>query len=531
MQDELQAITIAGNPAYRIDPRSDDLFRRVIDLRNHVKAKLKKATGSEAERLDTEQQALKILANSTSYGIFVEFVVNSLDEPEARTCFGAGKPFRTSVSKAEAPGRYFYPLLATLITGAARLMLATAETLAAKRGLEWALCDTDSMALAMPAGMVQEEFLRRACKVRDWFTPLNPYGQKGPLFKIEDANYCTSTGQIAPLYCLAISAKRYVLFNLDAYGRPVVRKASAHGLGHLLAPYPEADAPKQIPSPSVSLAEIGVDRWQYDLWYQILTATLAGHPEQVDLTYHPNLSLPAASRYAATTPKLLRWFKAYNQNRPYPQQVKPFNFMLAFQAKPIPTPVQQPGTAGSRKACPVFKPIAPFNQDIQAASQNCFDRETGQPVPASALKSYRQVFASYHLSPESKFLNGDYFDRGPTQRRHIELVTVKYIGKEANKWEAQFHLGFDEDEQVEYGLASQGHRALCRAVSKAANDLKIGQRSLAEQLGVSRATLAKILCGKPVRLSRKTMVKLLRSIGGLRSHAVMASSLRKKAQS
>ena len=38
---------------------------------------------------------------------------------------------------------------------------------------------------------------------------------------------------LEPLYCYTISSKRYVLFNLDAKGRPILRKASAHGLGHL----------------------------------------------------------------------------------------------------------------------------------------------------------------------------------------------------------------------------------------------------------------------------------------------------------
>jgi hypothetical protein len=44
------------------------------------------------------------------------------------------------------------------------------------------------------------------------------------------------------LYCYAISAKRYALFNLDDDGRPVMRKWSEHGLGHLLNPIdPESD--------------------------------------------------------------------------------------------------------------------------------------------------------------------------------------------------------------------------------------------------------------------------------------------------
>jgi hypothetical protein len=60
---------------------------------------------------------------------------------------------------------------------------------------------------------------------------------------------------------LAISSKRYVLFNLDEQRQPIIRKASAHGLGHLIAPYGSEEAPPNIPAPAVPLSEIGVDRW------------------------------------------------------------------------------------------------------------------------------------------------------------------------------------------------------------------------------------------------------------------------------
>lgn len=230
----------------------------------------------------------------------------------------------------------FHPLIATLITGAARLMLAITERLATDAGIDWTFCDTDSMALSQPAGMEESEFITQSKWVQDWFTSLNPYAEKGPLFKIEDANYRLENGktgkELEALYCLAISSKRYVLFNLDTLGRPIIRKASAHGLGHLRPPYENNDAPKSIPDPHLPLNEIGVERWQYDLWYQIILAALNGSPDQVNLDYHPALHLPAVSRYAATNPNLLRWFKHYNADKPYRDQVKPFNFLVMFQA-------------------------------------------------------------------------------------------------------------------------------------------------------------------------------------------------------
>jgi|SRR5262245_1436654 len=55
-------------------------------------------------------------------------------------------------------------------------------------------------------------------------------------------------------------------------------------------------------------------------------------------------------------------------------------------------------------------------------------------VPSKKLKTYREAIGQYHLSPESKFLNGDFTDRGRTERRHVQVTDVIHIGKEANKW-------------------------------------------------------------------------------------------------
>ena len=87
-QPGLRSISIAGNPDYRVDPAADDFFKRLIDLRTAIKARLKNSSALNAEALDSEQQSLKILANSTSYGIFVEMNVTDLDEPEKLTCYG-----------------------------------------------------------------------------------------------------------------------------------------------------------------------------------------------------------------------------------------------------------------------------------------------------------------------------------------------------------------------------------------------------------------------------------------------------------
>ena len=497
----MRSITIAGNANYHVDPYRDDFYKRIIELRSDVDARLETAEGQKKEELKAEKQALKILANSTSYGIFVEVNVGELDKRETRTCYGpSAVGFPVHTTKSEEPGRYFHPLLATLITGAARLMLAIAETLTLQAGLDWTFCDTDSMAIAKPDGMNGEEFFATAKRVRDWFNSLNPYQRKGPLLKIEDANYALASKDLAPLHCVAISSKRYVLFNIDANGDPVIRKASAHGLGHFVAPYDSDDAPSSIPPPALDLSDIGVERWQYDLWYQIIHAELDGHPDQVDLSDHEGLGKPAASRYGATTPKLLRWFKKFNQNRSYRDQVKPFNFLRAFQNKPrLRLSEDEENTVvkkGRRPKPHPLKPVAPFNKDVIKASRDAFDRETGKFVSSEELKTYREALAQYHLSPESKFLNGEHDDHGRTERRHVHVTDVVHIGKEANKWEEQFFTGFDEEAQIEYG-ADPNAPALFDELMLANG--KFSKQQLASHIGISRNSLAKILDMKACR--------------------------------
>jgi hypothetical protein len=515
-QTGLRPMSIAGNPNYRVDPAKDDFFKRLIDLRTSIKSRLKNCSASDAEALKSDQQALKILASSTSYGIFVEIIVGELDAPERLICYGPnGDGFPVDSKKVEEPGRYFHPLLATLITGAARLMLGIAERLCIERRLDWAFCDTDSLAIAKPDGMGQSEFFERAQSVCDWFLPLNPYEQKGPIFKIEDVNYpiakSAGNSQFEPLYCYCISAKRYALFNLGPAGEIIIRKASAHGLGQYLPPYEDDDAPQSIPAPAVGLGEIGVDRWQYDLWHEIIRAALDGHPDQVDLAYHDALKQPAVSRYGATTPALLKWVAKFNQSHEYAEQVKPFNFLNSFYARPqleLPDAEQwaKPKRGRPRKQSDV-KPVSAFNKNIREAAKTAFDRETGKRIAASELMTYAETLAQYHLRPESKFLNGDFCDRGRTERRHVSATQVVHIGKEANKWEEQHFLGEDEDAEIEYGVAENavfldaGIRRLCE---------EIGERAAAQKIGISRTTLRRALKRGAAVMSQSARAKLAR---------------------
>jgi len=532
-QSGLRPITIGGRDAYRIDPYRDDFYKRVIELRGQIQASAKKAhkDGNHALAAEPESYSLmlKLLANSTSYGIFAEMNVQSYVRPREVVVHGMeDAPFGTGSKSIEEAGTHFHPLLATLITGAARLMLGTAERLAFDNGIGWALCDTDSLALARPEDMLDSEFLERAQIVTGWFDALSPYDDDKPLFKVEDQNYRLENGQLLagqhePLYAIAISAKRYVLFNIGPDGKPIIRKALAHGLGHLLPPYKDCEASGQIPAPTRLTEEldwplkatcIGVDRWQYDVWYQIIMAELEGHPDQVDLSPLKHLDRKAASRYSASTPALLHWFDAFNEGKPYADKVKAFNFMLAYQlSRPAYFAAIADGNidvADYDDGLPAV--VAPYDSNPQAALAKAFDRRTGKPVPASILATYRDVLAHYHLHSESKFHNGELFDRGVTERFHIDVIDVEYIGKEANRWEEQFFLGEVPEAQIQYGRHPDGHQRLLAVLTEAVKEF--GMSGVAAEARMSRQQLHAIICCGALP-KRGTIIRLCRAIAFL----------------
>jgi hypothetical protein len=494
IQSELKSININGDPDYRVDPGTDDFFKRVIELRQTIKRQRNAATGGEWERLDIAQNALKIAANATSYGIYVEVNVATRNKRFPTTVLSSTcQPFSFRTDKAEEAGPFFHPLLATVITGAARLMLAIAERLVCDSELEWSFCDTDSIAIARPVQMDLGEFEKRTAEIVNWFVSLNPYEFGGSILKIEDQNYSlTESTRLEPLYCWAVSAKRYALFNLSPGNQPIMRKVSAHGLGHLRAPYGPEDPPAHIPVPHPSVLASGIERWHSDLWFQIVSAALAGKPDRVEREYHPALASAAVSRYGATTPELLRWFKRYNEKRPYRQQVKPFGFLVSLQAS-LPFDEEEILSDASQRPRRIrrLKPVALFNPDSVAAAASAFDRDTGRAVPLAQLKSYADALSDYHIHPEAKFENGDRFDTGTTRRRHVRVAAVQHIGKEANDWERQAILGFESDSLPTYGVEDAHPARIARELRPMI--ARWGISRCARAFGISAATLAKMV--------------------------------------
>jgi hypothetical protein len=515
-QPGLGQVNVAGQP---IDAAHDDFYRSLIVHRTGIQAKAKLATGAEKDRLDSDQQAVKILANATSYGIFVELNVEDYRVAQAMIGYGSrSMPFRFKSKKIEKPGRYFHPLLATLITGAARLMLALAEYQVKERGLNWAFCDTDSIAIANTGGLATDEFKARALCVRDWFKDLNPYGEDRSILQLEEVNFPAGKKDqieaLDPPMCLAVSAKRYVLFNRDPQGSPLIRKASGHGLGHLMAPYDEPP-----PERRARVKRIGVPLWQEDLWKEVIRAAESPKPDETRFMEMQGFGGPAASQYAATTPTLLKWFDGYNQHQPVGQRVFPFGFLLSLQAKSRVEMAKEEPEALShdlwQRREP--RPAAPFFKRPIDAKDKAFDRERHEKIPTTWLKSIGRSLVRYHLHEESKFWGGEYEQRGELHRRHVLALAPQFIGKEADHVEESEFIGEDVAPQ-EHPQVAKDRAKLARFIGEVQRQFRITDRTLCGKAHVSHHTLAGLRRGDP--LSSTSVRQLVRAAEALRREAV-----------
>jgi len=255
---ELKPIALRGMIA--VDPKAEDFFKVVIEERQRLKGRpdLEK---TEKDRLD---KALKVLASATSYGIYAEMNRQESDEKTHVTCHGIDPdPFSCRVAHPDQVGEFCFPPLASLITGAARLMLALLEFSVRELGGTYAMEDTDSMAIVATerggeipcsGGRVKALSRDQVQEIVQRFKSLSPYDPTaipGSILKIENDNFDPTTNQQRQLYCVAISVKRYALFLIDEKSRPVLLRKetnnkenqwSEHGLGHLLNPTdPESD--------------------------------------------------------------------------------------------------------------------------------------------------------------------------------------------------------------------------------------------------------------------------------------------------
>jgi hypothetical protein len=437
--------------AIEIDPRHQDFFKIVIEERKRLSSR-SGLSEDERERLD---KALKVLANAASYGIYAEMNRQESDDPVKVICHGIdAESFTCRVAHPDVPGEYCFPPLASLITGAARLMLALLEYRVRELGGTYAMEDTDSMAIVAtkrgrlipcPGGSCRTESGRKGIRALSWlqvkmisqqFAALNPYERDavpGSILKIEEDNFDPETQIQRQVHCLAISAKRYALFLRDAQGNLVLLRRSVnnksdrwsqHGLGHLLNP---------------TDLESEDRKWTATFWLDMVRRA-RGLPTQ-HLSFE---NLPAVGRITISSPAILRSLADFNAGKKYCDRLKPFNFLLTCHVKQFGHPL---GIDPER-----FHLISLYVPDPQQwLEMSWIDQYSGKYYrittaghhgtrKTARVKTYGDVIREYEFHPESKCADahGEPCKKQTTgllQRRNVRIGHVKYIGKESNSLE------------------------------------------------------------------------------------------------
>ena len=546
----LRATALRGE--IKVNPKTQDFFKVVIEERQQLPTRTHLSDG-ERQRLD---KALKVLANAASYGIYAEMHRKESENKVKVTCHGIDEePFHPYVSHPDTPGEYCFPPLASLITGAARLMLSLLEHSVQQLGGTYAMEDTDSMAIvaterggpvSCPGGragkkrnMIKALSWAEVKQISDNFLALKPYSLsavKGSILKIEKDNRDPQTQIPRQLYCVAISAKRYALFLKDNNGEPVLLRASCphcgrtnkpdavrcknpacnkpvrpnneddrwseHGLGHLLNPTDPDSEDRE---------------WIAQVWMNIIRKVLRLPTSPPEFE-----ARPVVGRISVSSAVLMRPLTKLNDGKKYADQIKPFNFLLTCHVKPLGHPI---GSDPER-----FHLITPYETDprqwlkkdwIDQYSKRQYRITTDAPCgtrTTARVKTFGDVLTEYEHHPESKCADSDgkACDRqtvGLMQRRHIRVDYLKYIGKESNSLE-EVESGLIHDARNVYTEYQDRRRDEWQ--TKILPQLRLLPLEYLQHASeLTRSTLIEIRSGRsrPHRANQKRLIEILRELG------------------
>ncbi len=502
-QSGLKPTNLAGMVA--IDPNLDDFFCHVIEQKT-----VHKPTNKSLSHF------LKILANSGSYGLFVEVNQEKVSEPANVRIFSGGISREKSLSEVEKTGVWYFPPLASLITAGGRLLLSMLEATVTATGGSYLFCDTDSLCIVSnergglvpcPGGIHKLPDGSEAIKALSWqevdeiaakFNRLNPYSKSlvREILKIEDVNFVDSDPRRPRrrVFGYAISAKRYALYVKTEDGISVA-KASGHGLGYLAAPKTGMDENSDAPL------------WITETWDWLLRKDLGLPCEEPSW-----LDLPAMMRMTLTSPNVMRTHR--------PEWLSPFNFFF------FPLMSDLGGyPAGYDRSN--FKFITRFESDRerwgkleginlcdgQHHSMEMFPKgKQDKVVP----ESFRIILRLYLRRPESKSLAPDRTPcaaetQGLLQRASIVAGEIVPVGKETDRhWEQGENMSLVDFQILEYragGKLVTADEALRERMNK------FGLRELMRKTGLSQKTIYAILRGLPVR--QRTLATLKQGFGSL----------------
>jgi hypothetical protein len=492
-QSRLESTNLAG--MVEIDPNKDDFYRKVIEQRICYQ-----------ETDEPLANFLKVVANSGSYGLFVQVDTERKKKETKVRYFSGEKKGQIQSTYTEKPGPWYFPPIASLITAGGRLLLAMLEQSVEGKGGSYLFCDTDSLCIVgtETGGLVSCEggkfqvngkpaikalSLNKVQEITARFRKLNPYDSSPvrEILKIEKVNFVASASGKAfrQLFGYCISAKRYALFT--KVGNEIhVEKASGHGLGYLFSPRKrkKEDETEDQETPL----------WVTEGWEYLLRKELG-----LPATEPTWLDLPASMRMVLTTPNVLK-------NR-RPDWLGPFNFFL-FPIISESLGGYPPGFDRSN-----FLFITPMEMNrkkwLNLKGINLCDGRTYQISMSGSAKqgkvgpdSFRIILNQYLRKPEVKSLAPDGTrctgkTQGLLRRTTIIARQLIPVGKETDRrWEQ----GEDPsmiDASI-YVYEAKGKMCIADPADRKRWS-KIAVTKLITESSLSPTTVYKILEGEPVR--------------------------------
>lgn len=418
-------------------------FRNTVELWSNrpflkiiVEQKQIAKNGSDADRdLAALALGLKELANSV-YGVNAEVNVKppKTDDPIAGDVY-ADVAYESPKVHDERPGAFANPILASLITGGARLILAMLEREVSDRGGTFTFCDTDSLGTncarrsadgipCLPSSEI-EAIIER-------FDALNPYDVAfvPHLLKVEYPG-------IADLRCFAVSAKRYVLYRWRPGKRIQIVKASESALGAIIGRTEKETTHKLAGR----------------IWLSILLNHLDVNPNQRRRAKPLiDFDVPMRRKFPISAPVILNRLNPHNKSLSFDYCIKPYGFVQSIA----------PAITGPNEPLP----IAPFERDLAKSKRlQWVDYNTGNPirldwsgsslagtVPVMRLSEY--VY-DYGRHPEAKVADSNGNPAGADtvgllHRLPLQSKRLIRIGKEVDRLGGDEGASLEPDQPVEY---------------------------------------------------------------------------------
>ncbi|AKH38227.1 MULTISPECIES: hypothetical protein [Nitrosomonas] len=546
---------IFGDEGYAIDLQKDDLFKTIIEMRQAIKTEIKSQKKQDSvlnydqqkiEKLESMEQGLKFLANSTSYGVLAEFIEEDpFEVPRSiQLHIGQGLPRPCKTTQFETPGKHYAGEIASFITGGGRLLFALIERLGRDRGISHALGDTDSMVFIRPDSMERETFHHYIEDIITMVNLLSPYNAGIPLLKSEEVNVVDDEPE--PLYVLAVSSKRYALYNKrwkDDHGQWQegirLRKCTNHGLGSYLNP---PGYRSKLPVPYAKDDEpICTARWIDDLWTMAIRRAESGPiNDELDMILDEEIygllgDTPAISKETVST------WEVYQRVESIPD-IRPCSFFVTLPGiEPWMIHERMRRTGKPVQVKPELMEVgyyAPFSTDMDEIMAHLTRKDTHQHVPHAPTATLAEKVWHYFAHAEHKAYPPQGI--GQLQKQPVMVESLAYCGKETQTLYSYSEDGesngttlMGEEESQTFAIEDPEGLTIwldqpCRTLLNSG----LTRQELCNELGISDKTLSNLLSGQSVSYSvKERYTQLLQRFGQERNLLISENFIHSKQQS